>query len=277
MSEKPLTPRIYAILAREANLGVVFRRGPSKQVMLAKWFTDTDIFECGQWLKARVYERQCDLSPDGELLIYPGSNQRKIGYLANYTAISKPPYFTALALWNDLLPGGGGLFETRDRVLLNHEFYYSKPDKRFKLPANMRVELIGNDVSNNRDRDLLHKRLTRDGWSGGDKEYIRVKSEYCLKMMIEPHGTNDGEWQANPYATRFEISFLKNDFLFSLNFLDWADWDKNDDLLFARDGKLFRLKSQDILKGDIALAKMLIDLSPLQFRPLVADEKATEW
>jgi hypothetical protein len=50
--------RLYCILARDANLAVVCRRGPSKQVLLALWHTDTDQFDEGQWLKARIYERR---------------------------------------------------------------------------------------------------------------------------------------------------------------------------------------------------------------------------
>jgi hypothetical protein len=55
--------RLYCILARETPLAVVFRRGPSKQVLLVLWHTDTDQFHEGQWLKGRIYERRCDLSP----------------------------------------------------------------------------------------------------------------------------------------------------------------------------------------------------------------------
>ena len=39
---------LYAILARDARVGVVFRREPSKQVLLLLWRTDTDRFYEGQ-------------------------------------------------------------------------------------------------------------------------------------------------------------------------------------------------------------------------------------
>ena len=83
MTTSDLTPqvRIYSILAREAKRAVVFRRGPSKLVQLLLWHTDTDKFEDGQWFKGRIYERRCDLSPNGKLLVY---------FAANY----KLPYFS---------------------------------------------------------------------------------------------------------------------------------------------------------------------------------------
>jgi hypothetical protein len=66
--------------------------------LLALWHTDTDQFDEGQWLKARIYERRCDLSPDGKLLTYFAANHKQPYY--SWTAISKPPFLTALALWS---------------------------------------------------------------------------------------------------------------------------------------------------------------------------------
>ena len=85
--------RLWVLLAREEHVGVVFRRGPSKQVMLIKWNTRNDSFDFGQWFKGRIYERRCDVSPNGELLIYFAAKQKPPLY--SWTAISKPPFFTA--------------------------------------------------------------------------------------------------------------------------------------------------------------------------------------
>src|SRR5260370_16572519 len=83
------------------------------------WNTDDDTFECGQWLKGRIYERRCDLSPEGDLLLYFAANFRKPYY--SWTAISRPPFLTALFLWpkGDCW-GGGGHFLSRKQIALNH-------------------------------------------------------------------------------------------------------------------------------------------------------------
>lgn len=88
--------RLYAILARSAPVGVIFRRGPTKWVQLIKWDTATDSVEPGQWFHGRIYERRCDLSPDGSKLIYFASklNRKTLDdseYTYAWTAISKPP------------------------------------------------------------------------------------------------------------------------------------------------------------------------------------------
>lgn len=64
--------RLFVLIARRAPVAVVFRRGPSKRVLLVRSNLSEDSFEAGQWLKGRVYERRCDLSADGERLIFRG-------------------------------------------------------------------------------------------------------------------------------------------------------------------------------------------------------------
>src|SRR5215475_10445604 len=101
---KPSHCRLAVILAREAKKGVIFRRGPSDWVQLVLWHTDTDKFEEGQWFHGRIYTERCDVSPDCAKLIYLAAKHyrwRTIDheYSTAWTAISKPPYLTALALW----------------------------------------------------------------------------------------------------------------------------------------------------------------------------------
>lgn len=69
--------RLFVIAARNAPIALIFRRGPSKQVLLIGWNLEDDTFEIGQWLKGRIYERRCDLSPEGEMLLYFAANWRK--------------------------------------------------------------------------------------------------------------------------------------------------------------------------------------------------------
>lgn len=53
--------RIHGLLAPQAPLGVIIRRGPSKQVATILWDRRQDTFQLGQWLKGRIYERRSDL------------------------------------------------------------------------------------------------------------------------------------------------------------------------------------------------------------------------
>jgi len=65
------------------------------------WDTHRDEIEGGQWFHGKLSADRCDLSPDGKLLLYFGGKFRardlESGYGLTYTAIRRPPYFTALA------------------------------------------------------------------------------------------------------------------------------------------------------------------------------------
>ena len=80
MSDKPATktfaPRLHVLLARDSSKAVIIRRGPSRKTAVIGWDRKNDTFEVGQWLNGRIYERRCDLSPDGKHFIYFAMNGR---------------------------------------------------------------------------------------------------------------------------------------------------------------------------------------------------------
>lgn len=117
--------RVHPILAREAPTSVIIRRGPSKSVCTILWDRTRDEFTLGQWLRGRIYERRCDLSPNGEYFIYLAMNGKWSSPVkGSWTAISRAPYLKALALWpwGDCW-NGGGLFMSNTRFWRNTQFW----------------------------------------------------------------------------------------------------------------------------------------------------------
>src|SRR5689334_22184837 len=107
---KAFPPRLHVILARESSLAVVIRRGPSKSVCTFLWDRSEDSFRLGQWMRGRIYERRCDLSPDGKYLIYFAMNGKwESETKGSWTAISRNPYLKAVTLYakGDCWNGGG--------------------------------------------------------------------------------------------------------------------------------------------------------------------------
>lgn len=51
---KPVPARLHVLLAREAPLGVVIRRGPSKTVCTINWDRRRDEFTVGQWMRPHL-------------------------------------------------------------------------------------------------------------------------------------------------------------------------------------------------------------------------------
>ncbi|MCP5086024.1 MAG: hypothetical protein GY952_04355 [Rhodobacteraceae bacterium] len=114
--------RLHLFFATDNSKAVILRQGPSKTFRMVLWDRADDTFEDGQWLKHKVYVDRCDLSPDGEHFVYFALDGRwKAEAKGSYTAISRPPYFTALALFpqGDTWGGGGCFLDSR------HYYIYS--------------------------------------------------------------------------------------------------------------------------------------------------------
>lgn len=58
-------PRIDGIVAVEANIAALIRRGPSRWVCFYVWDLNDDRIIIGDWLEGHVYSRRGDISPDG--------------------------------------------------------------------------------------------------------------------------------------------------------------------------------------------------------------------
>src|SRR4051812_37738942 len=77
-NKNPQSARLFTLLAHDAPIGIILRRGPDDWVQMIKWHTDTDHFEAGQWIQGKIEEYFGDLSPDGRLLYYRFSNARMV-------------------------------------------------------------------------------------------------------------------------------------------------------------------------------------------------------
>ncbi len=108
-------------MARDAHVAVVIRRGPTSWSQLTLWGTDRDLFNEGSWFRGRIFAEKCDLSPDGELFVYAAykGNRLRTSYTDSWTAVSRPPWLHALALWPvGTTYGGGGRFLDARRLIL---------------------------------------------------------------------------------------------------------------------------------------------------------------
>ena len=114
-------PRLFVIVATDADVAVIFRKGPASWYHLVRWDTRNDSFEHGAWFKGRIYPEKCDLSPHGRLLLYFVQHGSRTGtsYSSAYTAVSRVPWMEALVLWPEGNTwGGGGRFLSSAHVAL---------------------------------------------------------------------------------------------------------------------------------------------------------------
>ena len=294
----PLPCRLFAILAREAPRAVILRRGPSKWVQAILWHTDDDTFEYGQWFHGRIYERECDLSPDGALFLYFASKitartLRDLKYTYAWTAISKPPYLTALALWpkGDIW-GGGGLFRDRRTITLNHDPDHMAPHPAHR-PRRLKILPWPGAEGDWPRGSVYSERLKRDEWqlvkkgawppfpmSSRRRQWVAERptiwqkahpsGRYRLRWILRAHefdrlgGAEVSDYEIEEVASRMRVPVVG---------ATWTEWDQRGRLIFARDGQLHATSAAE--PG--GAAAMLADFNDQRPYELPAPDWARTW
>jgi hypothetical protein len=288
--------RLYAILARDAPFGVIFRRGPSRQVLLIGWNTAGYTFQIGQWLKGRIYERRSDLSPKGDMLVYFAV--KYLGPIRSWTAISRPPFLTALAMW----PkgdgwGGGGQFISQTQLALNHRESEFGLAEGIAVPRWLKVKPFGEYSGRSEDGPIYDAWLRQEGWRPVEqpikttKHNLRAKvwfefsppirwrkahpkypKRYSLEMSLRGIKEKDGPWYL------FDHSVLRDGIHQDrIGRSDWADWSRSGDLLFAMDGCLYRTPCAKGVLGPLESSIKLADFTDLRFAPSEAPAEFRRW
>ncbi|MBX9939102.1 MAG: hypothetical protein K2Y32_07610 [Candidatus Obscuribacterales bacterium] len=284
--------RLHILLARDSSEAVIIKRGPSKQVQLIAWQRDTDKFAPGQWFNGRIYERRCDLSPSGKYLLYFAASHKPPLY--SWTAVSRPPFLTALALWpkGDCW-GGGGLFIREREIYLNHPSHQMDLAEKNSLPKQVKVARLNEQAGGGEDFPIYHLRLLRDGWRTVDNQESlpeeKINALYHSNLPIiykktRPTNARNRYEGANLsmsicgiaepnnpwYIVEYQVEGSGGAVIKKLGRLDWADWDSNGDLLFAKTGRIFRSK-------DLIESTELVDLRTNLYQEIAAESWAKQW
>jgi hypothetical protein len=265
-------PRLAILWAAGADVAVIFRRGPSKRVEVIRWDTVRDHFERGHWFHGRLYPRRSDLSPDGELLVYFASkfNRHTIAdreYTYAWTAVSRPPWLTALALWpkGDCWHGGG-LFRGNRALLLNH-----RPSAAGAHPKHQpsMLNVVSNPDASGEDEPIYARRLDREGWMIRQEWHYDFKypelfhtSQPELRMrhrfaeVREPSVVLERRIDGLRYRERFRVEGTTKPVLPPAKNVDWVDWDHRGRLIVLGDGQVW---AADIKHQNAEAFRLLAD------------------
>jgi len=281
-------PRLSILFARAAPVAVIFRRGPSKHVEVVRWDTRRDTFQRGHWFQGRIYDRRSDLSPGGELLVYFASqfNRRSVRpddpYTYAWTAVSRVPWLTALALWpkGDCW-WGGGLFDGEKTLLLNHLPDEATPHPRHR-PQGLRAK--PNPDACGEDNPLHRRRLERDGWRREEEmEIERAGRGYATvtpEIMTRGHHAHPLRMvkaraiEGFRRLERFHVAAADGAPVLPLEGADWADWDFDGRLVVLRRGAV---SVAEVVDGEISPLRELIDLTADACEPREPPASARSW
>lgn len=274
--------RLSVFLARDSDAAIILRRGPADWSQLILWDRSNDNFAPGQWLRGRVYERRCDVSPSGRYFIYfaakHGLRDRDVDEIGEaWTAISRPPYFTALALWTNIGSWyGGGAFESDKHVLLDAACSL-EPHPKFRTEK-LKVEAMKASTS------PWEQRLLRDGWRlvergfhprthmrVGERETWEKSNPVSSVKLCRELEDVDFTRYGGPYFENFWVE--AGDTLIPIENATWAEWDNQDRLVFVRQGRVF---SANIIGAQLD-EKELADLNPMRPQDVAAPDWARRW
>lgn len=272
----PTAPaRVHILLARAAATAVVIRRGPSRQTCVLGWNRYSDRIEVGQWLRGRIYERRCDLSPDGRHLLYFAMNGRWASPSKGaWSAISRAPYLKALAFWpkGDCWNGGGLFVSDRDYWLNDaHGLHRLERDatrlRRVEAPplAQYRNECPG----------VYYPRLERDGWA-----FKHVRSDGGIERSVFEKALPFGHWVLRKtayagfdrrqgrgaYYDEHALFNRRDERLIELPDWEWAELDRKR-LVWVERGRLMTAPLDDTGLGQ---PHEIYDFNPLTWESLEA-------
>jgi hypothetical protein len=266
----PFPARLHVVLARKSPSAVVIRRGPTRHTAVIGWDRTADRFALGQWLYGRIYERRCDLSPDGRHFIYFAMNGRwHSRSRGSWTAISRAPWLKALTFypkgdcWN-----GGGLFLTNRRYWLNGGACHEA--QRDDSMLEMSSEYPWHEGYGGECAGVYYIRLQRDGWAmqhaaldedGGTTATFdrRVNAHWKLRKLA--HATVHHPTGRGCYFDRHRLINTRTDETVDLPGWEWADVD-GARLVWAENGCLYAGRvERDGLIG----TKLLHDFNGMRF------------
>ncbi|MGB6221256.1 hypothetical protein [Haloferula sp.] len=264
--------RLHGLLASAAPVGLIIRRGPSKQAAVIHWDRESDTFQLGQWLKGRIYERRSDLSPKGDYFIYFAMNGHwDAESQGAWTAISKAPYLKAIVMlpkgecWN-----GGGFWTGERSYWLNDGYGHSelrnttevRRDADFTPSLNFGGECPGG----------YYPRLLRDAWTMLDSKQpggsVKFHKELWDGWVLEK--TAHAQINKHPgrgcYWDEHQLLNTRSGDTIGATDWEWADRDR-DRLVWAQGGKLW---TGHLNRQGLSKKMVLHDFNSMKFEALKA-------
>lgn len=260
--KKTPPPRLHILAAKEAPIVVILRRGPSKFYHCVKYNTKTDAIEYGSWFHGKLYHFRCDLSHDGQWMVYLAMGSKG----ETWNGICSPPWLKCAFKWSTLgAYHGGGIWKDDLVLARNMGISNDKRRKNREFKGIKDAEAISFVEHNAQgfceDEGVLYARLKRDGWVrqgpfGTDRN--------IPGNTYQVAHDNDSGWKINAnngwppinlyyrgYFNRgrtFEFVMDGYPEFFSTND-DWATFDSVGQLIIARNGCVEKWAINDLASG----------------------------
>jgi hypothetical protein len=264
---KQYPARIFLLPAKGASHVLIIRRKPSKLFHLIRWNTSTDQLEHGSWFRGKLYPNRCDVSFDGEWMVYLAMGSKG----ETWNGICRLPFLRTYAESENFGTWNGGGYWRDKRTLLLNQWTPQKGTSPFKtMPLNRE---FGSE-----DLGVFYPRLQRDGWLRRGENYgTNRQLKNTNKYMVACDG-DDGWFNQptprHPLLSLRYIGYLEHGYTFCYNLSDHptivddqvtaACWDSLGQLIVARQGTVARYTLDDLRRGKPTTLLDLNDLNAAQ-------------
>lgn len=267
-------PRLYGMIAAQAPLAVVFRRGPSAWWQVSRWDLETGALEPGAWFHGTLYPRRSDLSPDGQFLYTFALKGGPADFLGGvYSAVSRAPWLFALAAWPEMGTWGRGYHFAPGR---EREVPEVPVGSLVPLPWGLRVTPVVQYAVERRrgwsEHETCPPRAPDDTWDERRQAVLaRMRPGAGGRLVLTDHGWDPAHAIEGRHPSyRLEGGPHPGE----LEGVVWADWDARGRLLVATAGGKLEVRSLGARAITIDVAH---DLAPLAPDPAPAPEWAQRW
>jgi hypothetical protein len=233
----PIThrPRIHLLAAKEAPTVVILQRKRAKLYHIITVDTEKHLVTEGSWFRGRLYELKCDVSFDGEFMVYLAIGQGS-GKFASWTGLCRLPWLKTLV--DSETPGpnwGGGYFADRKVLVTNG---WEKVSPAADIPFTLTPGPLTYRATEG--PGVLDEKLERDGFTRiGDDAWGRRPSRHHPELQVRYLGYDHGD----------QFAFSLDECPDLVGGASWATWDSGENLWIARPGIVEQYTLDDLRRG----------------------------
>jgi hypothetical protein len=227
--------RIHLLAAKEAPIVVLLQRKRAKLFHIIKIDTEKHSVQEGSWFRGRLYEMKCDVSFDGEFMVYLAIGKGS-GRFTSSSGLCRLPWLKTLVECQTPGPNwGGGYFADR-KVLVTNGWKEVSPTT--DIPFTLTHGPLTCAAAEH--RGILDEKFERDGFTrSGDDAWAKRPSLQHPELKVRYLGYQDGDHFAFSLEERPEL----------VEGASWATWDSRQNLWVARPGIVEQYTLNDLRSG----------------------------
>jgi hypothetical protein len=270
MTESAAACRLHVLLAKDADIGIVFRRGAAAWWHILKWDLAKLSLESGTWLRGSLYPTRSAVSNNGKVLAYFAMH----GSWDTYLALSKPPWLKALCAWKTIGTWTTGAYFENDRKL--YAFGAFCEDQPFHGSCPFPYKFSGTDTNWNRAREF---QLIMNGWKqkAGDASTENFTPGPNEVIELSKSSPRDYRLSLSRYSEfgscLCSITYPDNQEIVLADAV-WADFDRRGRLAVASASGELRLYELESSNMTTVFSSNLNSLKP---NPVQAPAWASRW